>query len=86
MVHNVVDYDNVIGIFHNRALEILSQPGEAVLVSQYMKGGVTPRSSHLNFVYVSQKKRYGGPAALLETFVNGSIVPIRFRIRSLHMR
>ena len=25
-----------------------------------------------------------GPAALFETFVNGSIVPIRFGIKSLH--
>ena len=84
MVHNVADHDNVIGISYNWALKILSQHGEAVSGSVCERWRYSEIQSFKRRVYVSKNRRYGGPAALLETFVNGSIVPIRFGIRSLH--
>ena len=84
MVHNVADHNDVIGISYNKAIKILSQPGEAVSGSVCERWRYWKIQSFKRRVYVSKKRRYRGPAALLGTFVHGSIVPIRFGIKSLH--
>ena len=54
-------------------------------MAQYVKDGAIPRSSHLNVVYMCQRREgMGDLQPFLKHFVNGSIVPIRFGIMSLH--
>ena len=51
-------------------------------MAQYVKGGVIPRSSHLNVVYMCQRREGMGD---LQPFLQHlSIVPIRFGTKSLY--